>query len=250
MNNNNLEDQNKRIKINNYPKISVVIPAYNEEDLIGKTLESIRNQSYKNFIITVVDNNSTDKTVEIAKKYGAKIIYEKRQGAVFAYDTGIRMSTTRIVAITDADSQPRKNWLEKIASTLSRDDVIAVTGSAIVITNSKILSELLGHLYSLFVSFNFLIGKPHISGFNFAIKKDYFSLINGMDLKFKMSFEVDLGLRLKQYGKVVFKRNLIIENSPRRWKKGIVKTLYEYALGYVYTVWFRIPPPFKQNTIR
>jgi len=61
-------------------KISVVIPAYNEEKLLKKTLESIRDQIEKPFEIIVVDNNSTDKTAQVAKKMGAIVIKEVKQG--------------------------------------------------------------------------------------------------------------------------------------------------------------------------
>jgi len=58
------------------PLISVVIPAFNEENFIAKTLESLLNQDFKDFEIIVVDNNSTDQTAEIAKKFGAILLYE------------------------------------------------------------------------------------------------------------------------------------------------------------------------------
>ena len=64
-------------------KISVVIAAFNEERLIGKCIEAVKNQtlSKEEYEILVVDNNSTDKTAEIAKKLGATVIsYSQKQG--------------------------------------------------------------------------------------------------------------------------------------------------------------------------
>ena len=61
-------------------KVSVVIPSYNEEKYIGRCLEGIALQIEKPDEVIVVDNNCTDKTVEIAEKFGATIIKEKKQG--------------------------------------------------------------------------------------------------------------------------------------------------------------------------
>ena len=54
------------------PLVSVVIPTLNEERFLGQCLETIKNQTYKNVEIIVVDNGSADKTVAIAKKHGAR----------------------------------------------------------------------------------------------------------------------------------------------------------------------------------
>ena len=56
------------------PLVSVIIPTYNSSRTLEKCLESIKNQTYKNIEIIVVDNNSTDNTKEIAKKFADKAI--------------------------------------------------------------------------------------------------------------------------------------------------------------------------------
>ncbi|MDD5054512.1 MAG: glycosyltransferase family A protein, partial [Candidatus Nanoarchaeia archaeon] len=70
------------------PVISVIIPAYNEEDSIEKTLISLKNQKTKvPYEIIVCDNNSTDKTFKIAKKIADKTVKEKKQGGAYARNT-------------------------------------------------------------------------------------------------------------------------------------------------------------------
>jgi probable beta-1,3-galactosyltransferase len=56
------------------PVVSVIIPTYKSSRTLEKCLESIKNQTYKNIEIIVVDNNSTDNTKEIAKKFTQKVI--------------------------------------------------------------------------------------------------------------------------------------------------------------------------------
>ena len=58
--------------------ISVIIPVFNEEKFLPRCLESLKNQKFKYFEIIVVDNNSTDKTAEIAKKFNVILVSEKK----------------------------------------------------------------------------------------------------------------------------------------------------------------------------
>lgn len=233
-----------------HPTITVVVPAYNEELGIVKTLEAIRNQTIKDIELIVVDNNSTDKTVEVAKSFGAKVIHETKQGAVFTYDTGMRSASSEIIVNIDADSIPEKKWLEKILNDFKKEDIIAVTGTGLIRTKNVVFDGIINAFFIFFLGFNFLIGKPHINGFNFAVKKEYFLKAGGMNPNFLMSFEVDLGLRLAKLGKIKFDTNLFVTTSTRRWKKGILKVIFEYAEGYLYTIWLRKPPPFKQTVVR
>jgi glycosyltransferase involved in cell wall biosynthesis len=61
-------------------KISIVIPAHNEELSIEATLKAAQSQDYPDFEIILVDNNCTDKTAEIATKMGVKVVSEKNKG--------------------------------------------------------------------------------------------------------------------------------------------------------------------------
>jgi glycosyltransferase involved in cell wall biosynthesis len=87
-------------------KISIVIPAYNEEKAIGHTLKEI-NDTLKNinidYEIIVIDNNSIDRTGDIAKDLGAHVILEKRQGYGNAYKCGLKKASGDIIITGDAD---------------------------------------------------------------------------------------------------------------------------------------------------
>ncbi len=234
----------------NSPKISVVIPAYNEEKLIEKTLQSLSRQTFKNFEIIVVDNNSTDKTAAIAKKFGATVIREKKQGAVFAYNTGMQHSSGKIIAVTDADSRPDPYWLEKILNIFQNNKIIALTGSVRIDNNSPLIRLIIERMYIAFIRGHFLLRKPHLSGFNFAVRREFFDKIGGLNTAYRMSPEVNLGLCLQPLGEIIFAKDVIVTTSTRRWKNGLIKTLFEYMIGYFYTVWLRRPPPIKQAAIR
>jgi len=110
-------------------KISVVIPAYNEERYLRRTIRSLKNQTLKANEIIVVDNGSTDKTKEVAESLGAKVIIEKRKGVGFARRAGFEKALYDIIVTTDADTIFPKNWLSRIEKTFAENPrVIAVGG--------------------------------------------------------------------------------------------------------------------------
>jgi glycosyltransferase involved in cell wall biosynthesis len=88
--------------------ITVILPTLNEEKGVGKTIDSINTDYFKknkwNLEIIIVDGDSKDKTQEIAKSKGAKIIIEKRKGYGRAYKTGLKKASGDIIVTGDADA--------------------------------------------------------------------------------------------------------------------------------------------------
>lgn len=90
-------------------KICVVIPALNEEEGIKHTLERVKKskenlkEKVSDFNITVVDGGSTDGTVSVAEKFGAKVIVEERKGYGRAYKTGFEAAEGDVIITMDAD---------------------------------------------------------------------------------------------------------------------------------------------------
>ena len=93
--------------------VTVVIAAYNEEKDLPKCLTAITTQNFPkdDYEIIVVDNNSTDKTAEIAKSFGVKVITETKQGNTFAVKKGMDGAMGEIIANTDADTVVFSDWL-------------------------------------------------------------------------------------------------------------------------------------------
>lgn len=89
-------------------KVSIVIPAINEERGIGKTLDAVNKDFFQRqnweLEIILVDGNSTDKTREIATQKGARVLVEKRKGYGRAYKTGLAAATGDIIVTGDADA--------------------------------------------------------------------------------------------------------------------------------------------------
>ena len=96
------------------PLVSVIIPAFNREHCIRQSVDSALAQTFKDFEIIVVDDGSSDGTVEILKSYGDKIrlICQKNAGAGAARNTAIRVAQGKYVAFLDSDDHWRPEKLE------------------------------------------------------------------------------------------------------------------------------------------
>lgn len=232
--------------------ISVVISAYNEEKNLPNCLDALSHQTFPKdrYEIIVVDNNSIDKTAEIAKRFGARVIKEAKQGNTFAVSTGYKNAEGEIIVSTDADTIVTKDWLEVIYNAFQDKNVAGITGGIKIRSGNKLMDFFAERFYEYFLKLNFLIGKAHFSGFNFAVRKSVYDEIGGVNEKFIMSPDVDLGLRVSKKGKVIFLNNMAVETSIRRWHDTPINAFWTYTKGYIWSVWLRKPPPVKQKIIR
>ena len=111
-------------------RYSVVIPAFNEEVLIGPCLESLAAQDYPApFEIIVVDNNCTDRTAAIAAAMGATVVFEPERGVCQARQCGTAVAHGNIVISTDADTTFSPGWLSAIDRAFARWSVHRGTGA-------------------------------------------------------------------------------------------------------------------------
>jgi glycosyltransferase involved in cell wall biosynthesis len=87
------------------PRVSVIIPAYNNGQLLGETLEGIVRQTLKNFEIIVVDDGSTDETAAVVKNFDRSIIYvyQSNQGPAAARNKGVSLARAEYIAFCDHD---------------------------------------------------------------------------------------------------------------------------------------------------
>ncbi|MBC8251182.1 MAG: glycosyltransferase [Candidatus Nitrosopelagicus sp.] len=119
------------------PKVSVILPARNEEEFISKCLETLSAQDYKNFEIIAIDDSSEDKTAEIIEEFSkkdSKIIHvtarEKPQdwmGKNWACMEGFKKATGDMLLFTDADTKFKKNVITLAVSHLQSESLDALT---------------------------------------------------------------------------------------------------------------------------
>lgn len=138
------------------PKISVVIPVYNREDLIERAVASVRRQTYQPDEIIVADDGSTDGTAEVIKGLGVTYCHQENAGASEARNLGVRHATCDWIAFLDSDDYWFDDHLERM-----RDAVIATEGKARFYFSDLIRTEAEGN-ESHWSRCNMSIDEPYV----------------------------------------------------------------------------------------
>ena len=213
------------------PHMSIVIPAYNEGEFIRATLKSILNQTYKNFELIVVDNNSTDNTAQVAKEYRARVVYEKQKGVAAARQAGFFASKGHIIATTDADAVVPENWLEKIAGEFEKDEkLVGFSGLSRLYSGPVQARAAARYLFYPFWFIDKIFSSGwNMLGSNMAVRRDAFLKIGGFRTNLTLGEDVDLAQRLKSVGKIKVDGNFAIFASGRRYKNGLLSGVLVYA---------------------
>ncbi len=210
-------------------KISVVIPAYNEEKQISKCLQSLMEQEVKPDEIIVVDNNSTDKTAKIAKAFFVRVVHEAEQGMIPARNRGFNEAQGDIIARTDSDTILPKDWIKKIKSDFEKNDVGGVTGPFFY-NDFLLKTTFFAKAYFFVVSK--LVHAPILFGPNMSIKKELWNKVkNQVCRNDKIVHEdIDLSIHVAQNGgRIMVDNSLIIATSGRRIKERPASFFFEYS---------------------
>jgi cellulose synthase/poly-beta-1,6-N-acetylglucosamine synthase-like glycosyltransferase len=198
------------------PKVSVVIPAYNEEKYIGDCLKSLRNQTIPPDEIIVVDNNSTDNTAEIAKKFGAIVVGEKRQGVTYARNKGFESARNEIIARIDADCVAPHDWIEKIKKLLQGTVETALCGPYVYLETPKSLAS---NYIKWYIKFSkFIYGFHILTGANMVITKSLWKQIKIQLLNDDSRYheDLDLSFKINRVGEIMYDETLVVQTSNRR----------------------------------
>ncbi len=225
--------------------ISVIIPAYNEEDSIGACLASLVTQKTdKKFEVIFVDNNSKDKTIEIAKQYkdklNLKIIKEKTQGRGAARARGFDEAKGDIMFSSDADAVFFPEWIELFSSYFADKKVIAVTGSVKITDNTKINNWIFNSLHPyLMRGYRLIFGHYWLSGFSFAVRSTTYNEVGGLNRNLNALDDIDLGFRIYKKGKISLVDNPRVTMSGRRFKPHFFRGLFSYFKPFFQLVFLK-----------
>lgn len=203
-------------------KISIVIPAYNEEKYIGKTFESIEKLDKNNWEVEVivVNGGSTDNTVEIAQKYGAKVINEPHKSIGFARQQGLLHAKGEIVAFTDADTIVPVDWLRMHLNSLADSEAVCSYGNFRISEGSFPYFQITNYLQPFSIALAYKVGVFRAPGQNIACKRKIALAIGGFDEELMMFEDADFVNRLGKVGKVKYLPTCIVTSSGRRSKEG------------------------------
>jgi peptidoglycan/xylan/chitin deacetylase (PgdA/CDA1 family)/GT2 family glycosyltransferase len=234
------------------PFVSVVIPAYNEENYLLSCLESIRKQDYAGeYEVIVVDNASTDNTAKIALDWGAKVVYESKRSPACARQKGAEVATGEIIAFIDADTQAPADWLSTFVSRFVREpETVVISGPYAYCDAGKFtrITSYIGNFISIIIDqlFRKAFDKGGtIWGCNFAVRRSAFWEVGGFDTSIKFyGEEYELSLRLKRAGKGDIMPRLFVLTSARRLKRiGVVNQYWNWIVDYFSVLFWYTPIP-------
>jgi glycosyltransferase involved in cell wall biosynthesis len=236
------------------PKISLIIPAYNEEDYLPACLDAVmRNVAGKVQEIIVVDNNSTDSTKAIVERYPAvTYVFEPNKGITRARQCGYRAASGDIIAYIDADTQPPEGWIEQIWEQFgSQKNLACLSGPYSFYDLSGIRNAISTAWFIAARPMYKLTGYLMVGG-NFAIYRDVLEKMGGFDSSIEFYGEdVDVGKRAKQHGKVLFSPRFVMPTSGRRMKKqGFAKMAGIYFTNYLSIVLRGKPANMNYEDVR
>ncbi|APF27750.1 glycosyl transferase 21 family protein [Clostridium sporogenes] len=254
-----LNSELKGLKDEKYPKVSILVPAHNEEKVIGRTVKSILLLDYPKdkMELIVINDDSSDNTKkileQIEKEYGAynfKIINTDSitggKGKSNALNIGYKHSSGDFIAVYDADNTPDKNALKYLIETIIEDESLgAVIGK--FRTRNKDRNMLTRFINIETLSFQWmcqagrwnLLNLCTIPGTNFIVKRDIIQELNGWDPK-AIAEDTEISFRIYELGyKIKFvpysvtweqePENLKVWFKQRtRWAKGNIYVLLKY----------------------
>lgn len=230
------------------PKVTVLIPAYNEAGTIGKTINSILKSNYPDFEVIVIENGSKDRTYEIAKKFETKdcqvrVFHNDQLGKGRALNFGLKKATGKIVFTMDADTTVDPESMQRMVRFFKDPNIMSVSPAMVVVKPSGLLQRvqyieyLLGiFLRKAFASLRAIFITP---GAFSAYRKSFFDKYGGYDEN-NITEDLEMALRIQYKG-------FYTENCPeapaytvppntfkavlfqrRRWYFGLLTNLWAY----------------------
>ena len=207
------------------PLVSVIITTRNEEDVIGRLLESIEKQSYKRVEVIVIDNNSVDKTKDIARKYKVKI-FNKGPERSAQRNYGAKKAKGKYLLILDADMELTKHVVAVCVKVVGQDNKMA----AAAILEDSIATNFWEKVKAYERSFYNLEGDKLTDAARFFVK-NIFLKVGGYDESITGPEDWDLTerIRLKGYNVgIISSKILHYERIPSIIK--LLKKKYYYGL--------------------
>lgn len=210
--------------------ISVVIPAYNEEKRIKRSLEALSHQTVPrdDYELIVVDGGSHDKTCEIARDYADMVFVQESDRVAGARNDGFRRARSNLVATTDADSIVASDWVEHAVRSLSDPGVVLSFGPVTPIEKNDI-NKRYALLFNGLIKFGAHSKLYYYTlGCNTAFRKDAL-LKAGMYRIMDAGDDLEIAVRMRKMGKVKFAPNMKVGFDFRRYHEfGFWNTLYEW----------------------
>ena len=221
-------------------RVSIVVPAFNEELDLPACLAAIARQDYTGPIETiVVDNASTDRTGDVARRFGVTVVHEPTRGYCDALRRGFGVAQGDVIACTDADTEVPPDWISTLVREYeARPDVVAIGGGIEFVEPNWKCRLVTDVAVPLFNRLDFANpAGPHLWGANMSVRRDAFLAAGGWNPRFSLQADSELSERLRGFGRVIVLERLRVRTSSRRWNRAPAKNVFIYVSNWV---WFQV----------
>ena len=211
--------------------VSVIIPTFQEEDYIEKTLSRLKKVSDP-IEIVVVDGGSRDRTAQIAKHFTDKVHVIKERGIACGKNYGAKHASGDILIFLDTDVVFPFDFVEKTLKVFGDATVVGATAN-IMPSEFRLGAVAFFHFYNRLLEILTKV-KPHSRGEFFAVRKDVFMRVGGFDETMPCLEDHELAIRLGKLGRFVFVPDLTVYESLRRFKRlGFWHVMGTWFIDYI-----------------
>ena len=214
-------------------KLTAYIPCFNVEAYVEASIRSLLAQSRPPDEILIIDDGSTDRTVEIASRFPVKIIrHDRNRGLAAVRNTALANATHELIGAIDADVSPATDWFEHLLGPFADPRVVATGGRLIeAFRDAPPDAWRAIHLCQDLGEHRIEMERPShkcLGGFGTVLLKRVVQEVGGYDESFRTNFEdVDLCDRLKRAGhKLVFVPQAVAYHQRRDTTRSIIRTAW------------------------
>ncbi|TET81009.1 MAG: glycosyltransferase [Candidatus Heimdallarchaeota archaeon] len=227
--------------------ISLIIPTYNNDSTLRACLESIKKQSLVPNEIIIADGHSTDDSINIAKEYDCKIVYEDRGTRAAACNEALKIAQGDIIVFTDSDIVADKEWLKNLSETFNKMDheVACVAGPHLEYPDESLFGKAVSAIYDTIFGGRWSEQVKSIfdkeerfvqsaAGCNAAYRREAIEEVLPFNESLLTAEDTDINYRLIQKGKKLFftPSAIIYHQRPQRHKTFRNKSK-KYAIGKI-----------------
>ena len=215
-----------------WPRVSVIVCAYNAEDTIEECLEGLNSVDYPDFETIVIDDGSTDATSQLVSEFDVRLISTDNQGLSAARNLGLAAATGEIVAYIDSDAFPDRDWLTHMVAVFLRTDHVGVGGPNVAPSGDSWTAQCVsaspgGPIHVLLSDSE----AEHIPGCNMAFRKSALDAVGGFDAQYRVAGDdVDACWKVLDRGWTLgYSPGAVVWHHPRSSVRGYLKQQYSYG---------------------
>jgi cellulose synthase/poly-beta-1,6-N-acetylglucosamine synthase-like glycosyltransferase len=242
------EERRLRRPVTSFPKVTFLVPAHNEERCLERTLDSILQVDYSSYEVIVVDDGSSDRTYQLARRYasrGVRVVSRVNGGKAAALNLGLFFARGDIIVTVDADSLVSRDCLKELVKLFTDPRVMAVCGNVKVLNRVNLLTRLQALEYIVDINiakraFDVFGSTMVVPGVLGAFRREALESVGRYDPD-TLTEDFDATLKILKAGSVVQATALAeayteapetlkdLYRQRRRWYAGTLQTLFKHG---------------------